>query len=135
MNHPLFEDYLAKHRDDSVEQTDSYKSIRSRDKSKVFNVSLFNEREREKQLINWHFAICISVIKYIVADDRKYTRYKCQFETDAENLFNTTNWASFTLNLTNTFSGMLFLMHLFIICNWFLCFFLTSKWILFIFLL
>ncbi|XP_055306048.1 cyclin-dependent kinase-like 1 isoform X2 [Sitodiplosis mosellana] len=40
MNHPLFEDYLAKHRDDSVEHPDSYKSIRSRDKSKSSNTSL-----------------------------------------------------------------------------------------------
>lgn len=36
MGHPLFEDYLAKHKEDSMEHSDSHKSNRSRDKSKVF---------------------------------------------------------------------------------------------------
>lgn len=35
MGHPLFLDYLAKHKDDLLEQTESHKSNRSRDKSKV----------------------------------------------------------------------------------------------------
>lgn len=38
MSHPLFEDYLLKHREDSMEHSDSHKSNRSRDKSKVFEI-------------------------------------------------------------------------------------------------
>lgn len=42
LGHPLFEDYLAKHKDDTAVHSDPYKTNRSRDKSKVFKHNWYN---------------------------------------------------------------------------------------------
>lgn len=64
MSHPLFEDYLAKQREDSVDHSDPYKSNRLRDKSKVFFIPL-----KPNFQLNLPFCFVL-VIKYIITNDR-----------------------------------------------------------------
>lgn len=57
----------------------------------AINLRYFDYLIECEKLFNGRLQFAISVIKHIVADDRKYARYKCQYETDAETLFDTTN--------------------------------------------